>query len=186
VQVAIPDAIAAEETNPALDEFSPELLQPGHPARPGVMDQGTAVRSALKAGVLGVFIGMLPILGIVLTGGLAVYFYRRESGFVLPAGVASRLGAAAGVVSFAINALLITIRIFAFHAQQEYIDGIVKVGQAFGLNTADPDIQTGIHNLFTPSGLAITFFFGMIFTVLLASVGGALASLFLRPPNPRA
>ena len=149
------------------------------------MDRGTAVRSALKAAVLGVFVGMIPILGIVLTGGLAVYFYRRESGFVLPAGVGSRLGAAAGVVSFAINALMIAIRIFVFHAQQEYIDGIVKVAQGFGLNPADPDIQTSIHNLFTPAGLAVTFFFGVVFTILLASVGGALASLFLRPRNPR-
>jgi hypothetical protein len=33
--------------------------------------------------------------------------------------------------------------------------------------------------------LAITFFFGMMVTVALASVGGALASLFMRPRNTR-
>jgi hypothetical protein len=49
----------------------------------------------------------------------------------------------------------------------------------------DPDIQASIHNLFTPSGLAITFFFGMVFTVVLASVGGALASLLTRTRNTR-
>ena len=86
------------------------------------MDRAVAVRAALKAGVLGVFIGMIPFLGIVLTGALAVFFYRRESGCVLPAALGSRLGGAAGVVVFAINALLITIRIFVFHPQQEYID----------------------------------------------------------------
>ena len=149
------------------------------------MDRGAAVRAALKAGVLGVFIGMIPFLGIVLTGALAVYFYRRENGFALPAALGSRLGGAAGVVAFAINALLITIRIFVFHAQQEYIDAILKVVQRFGANAADPDIQASIHNLFTPSGLAITFFYGMIFTVVLASVGGALATLLSRPRNPR-
>ncbi len=147
------------------------------------MDRAVAVRAALKAGVLGVFIGMIPFLGIVLTGALAVFFYRRESRFVLPAALASRLGGAAGVVIFAINALLITIRILVFHAQQEYTDYILKLAQRFGANAADPDIQASIHNLFTPSGLAITFFFGMIFTVALASVGGALASLFMRPRN---
>jgi hypothetical protein len=89
------------------------------------------------------------------------------------------------VVSFSINALLITIRIFVFHAQQEYTDEILKFAQKFGANVADPDIQASIHNLFTPSGLALTFFFGMIFTVVLASVGGALASLFLRSRNTR-
>ncbi len=161
-----------------------ELLGGGMPAR-GTMDRGAIVRAAIKAGVLGVFIGMIPFVGTVLTGALAVYFYRRENGFLLPARLGGRLGAAAGVVSFAINSLLIAIRIFAFHARQEYIDSILKFAQAFGANVADPDVQSGVRNLFTPSGLAITFLFGMIFAVALAGVGGALASLMMRPRNPR-
>lgn len=128
---------------------------------------------------------MIPILGIVLTGSLAVYFYRRENGLVLPAALGSRVGAAAGVVSFAINSLLIAIRIFVYHAQHEYIDAILKFSQAFGANVADADVQAGVRNLFTPSGLAITFFFGMIFTLVLASLGGAVASWFLKPRNNR-
>jgi hypothetical protein len=148
-------------------------------------DRGKAVRAALKAGVLGVFIGMIPLLGMVLTGALAVFFYRHENRVSPPTALGSRLGGAAGVVAFAINALMVTIRIFIFHAQQEYIDAILKIAQKFGANVADPDIQASIHNLFTPAGLAITFFFGMIFTVVLASVGGALASLLLRPRNTR-
>ena len=56
------------------------------------MNRRIAVRAALKAGVLGVFIGMIPLLGIVLTGALAVYFYRRESKFVLPVALGARLG----------------------------------------------------------------------------------------------
>jgi hypothetical protein len=149
------------------------------------MDRGKAVRAALKAGVLGVFIGMIPLLGMVLTGALAVFFYRRENRVSPPIAHGSRLGGAAGVVAFAINALMITIRIFIFHAQQEYIDAILKIVQKFGANAADRDIQTSIHNLFTPAGLAMTFFVGMIFTVVLASVGGALASLLSRTHNTR-
>ncbi len=90
------------------------------------MDRGTAIRAALMAGVLGVFIQMIPLLGIVLTGALAVFFYRRESRIVLPTALGSRLGGAAGVAAFAINALLITVRIFVFHAQQEYIDLLTR------------------------------------------------------------
>ena len=37
-----------------------------------------AVRAVLWAGLLGVFIGAIPIVGILLTGGLAVFFYRRK------------------------------------------------------------------------------------------------------------
>jgi hypothetical protein len=152
----------------------------------GAMDRGTAVRAAIKAGLLGVFIAIIPLLGIVLTGALAVYFYRRENGFVLPAALGSRVGGAAGVVAFAINALLVAIRIFVFHAREEYADSILKIAQKFGANAADPEFQAGIHSLLTPAGLAMTFFFWMIVTVVLASAGGALASLFLRPPDRRA
>lgn len=127
---------------------------------------------------------MIPLLGIVLTGALAVYFYRRESGFTLIAALASRLGGAAGVVAFAINALLLTIRIFVFHAQQEYIDFLTKFAKSAGINAADPEFQAGIHSMLSPSGLALTFFFGMIIAVVFASVGGALAALFLRPGSP--
>jgi len=191
VQVAIPDAEVAARLNPALGEFSPAIAVEPRVASPetrqassgSAMDKGKAVRAALKAGVLGVFIGMIPLLGMVLTGALAVFFYRRENRVSPPTALGSRLGGAAGVVSFAINALMITIRIFIFHAQQEYIDAILKIAQKFGANAADPDIQASIHHLFTPSGLVITFFFGMIFTVVLASVGGALASLLNRPRN---
>lgn len=193
VQIAIPDAGVGAGLNSVPDELSPEIsaetrlassqMRPA--ATASTIDGGIAVRAALKAGVLGVFIGMIPFLGIVLTGALAVYFYLRQNGFALPAALGSRLGGAAGVVTFAINALLIAIRIFVFHAQQEYTEAILKVAQRFGANAADPDLQAGIHNLFTPAGLAITLFFGMILSVVLASVGGALASLFLRPRNTR-
>src|ERR1700687_1482455 len=193
VQVAIPDAEVAAGLNPAPDGFSPGMAvetrlassQARHASSGGTMNRGKSVRAALKAGVLGVFIGMIPFLGMLLTGALAVFFYRRENGVPPPTALGSRLGGAAGVVAFAINALMITIRIFIFHAQQEYIDAILKITQKFGDNAADPDMQASIHNLFTPAGLVITFFFVMIFTVVLASAGGALASPTNRPRNTR-
>ncbi|MBZ5664670.1 MAG: hypothetical protein LAO30_08720 [Acidobacteriia bacterium] len=193
VKVAIPDAEVAPGLNPAPDQFSSDVdietrlasSQAHQPWSGSMMDRGIAARAALKAGVLGVFIGMIPLLGIVLTGALAVYFYRRESRFVLPTAPGSRIGGAAGVVAFAINAVLLTIRIFIFHAQQEYIDFLTRFAHTAGLNAADPDFQAGIHALLTPAGLAITFFFGMVISLVLASVGGALASLFMRPGGPR-
>ncbi len=144
------------------------------------MDRSVAVRAALKAGGLGVFIGMIPCLGIVLTGALAVFFYHRESGFTLPTALAARLGGAAGVVVFAVNALFIVLTI-AVHAQQKCIDAFTTMAQRFGANTADPNFQAGIRSLFTTSGLAISFFVALA----LASIGGAVASLLLRRRNTR-
>jgi hypothetical protein len=186
VQIAIPDDGLPAGLNPAPDEFSPDVetrlasSQMRQTASASAMNKGVAVRAALKAGVLGVFISMIPLLGIVLTGGLAVFFYRRESRFVLPAALAARLGGAAGIVVFAINALF-TILTILFHVQQECIDGILKIAQRYGVNTDTPQFQASIHNLFTPKGLASFF----IIALVLASVGGALASLFMRPRNTR-
>ena len=148
-----------------------------------LLDRAVAVRAALKAGLLGVFVGMIPVLGIVLTGSLGVFFYRRAKGIAPAARIGARVGAAAGVVSFAINSLWIVVRIFSLHAQQEYIDAVTKVAQAVGYNTADPVIQASIRNLVSPAGLALTFFFGMIFTVMLSALGGALAALVFRPSS---
>ncbi|MGB6385343.1 MAG: zinc ribbon domain-containing protein [Terriglobales bacterium] len=195
VQVAIPDAGAAAGSNHEADKISPEIVQAGHFdrtdfARPRAiagrtMDRGIAVRAALKAGALGVFIAIIPLLGIVLTGALAVFFYRRENGLVLPAALGSRIGGAAGVVAFAINTLLFAIRIFVFHAQKEYIDFLTQIAQKTGVNAADTDFQTIIHSMLTPSGMAFIFFFGMIFVVVLAAAGGAIASWFMQPRNTR-
>ena len=193
MQVAVPDAGVATDLETPVDEFSPETLvetrlassQRQQSASGRTMDRGTAVRAALKAGVLGVFIGIIPLLGIVLTGALAVFFYRRENGFVLPTALGLRVGGAAGVVAFAINAILLTIRIFVLHGQQEYIDFLTQVAHSAGVNAANADFQAVLHSLLTPSGLATCLFFWMIITVVLASVGGALASMFLRPNHTR-
>jgi hypothetical protein len=184
VQVAIPDAEVAAGLNPAPDELAGEIPPSGHFDRPtlsgSALDRSIAVRAALKAGVLGVFIGAIPFVGIVLTGALAVFFYRRKSGSTLPAALGARLGGAAGMVVFAIGALF-TVAIIVLHAQQQCIDLMMTTLQKFGANTSDPEVQANFRDLFTPSGQAVSFFVAVVF----ASVGGALASLFLRPRDPR-
>jgi hypothetical protein len=163
---------------PEMGEFGRTLT-----LQQSLFDRNIAARAALKAGVLGVFVGMLiPVLGIVLTGWLALYFYRRERGLAPGAAFGSRLGGAAGVVSFGINSVLILIRLFVLHGQQQFIESMLKIAQAVGYNPADPEIQAAIRNLFTPSGMVLTFFLGLIFTVALASLGGALAAVVLRQP----
>jgi hypothetical protein len=188
VQIAIPAGETVPDLTETGEELSVRITQVADFDRPpatqqSLVDRAVAVRAAVKAGILGVFIGMIPVLGIVLTGSLAVYFYRREKGLAPATRIGARVGAAAGVVAFAINSLIIIVRIFALHGQQEYIDAITKIAKALGYNTADPAIHSGIQNLLTPSGLAMTFFFGMIFTVMLAALGGAIAALFFRPSS---
>ncbi len=133
------------------------------------------MRSALKAGAIGTFIGMIPVLGIVLTGSLSVYFYRRKTGSYPPVAIGARLGAAAGIVLFALNAILI-IPIIMLHAEKECIDSLSQMAQKFGIDTASPQFQTTVRDLFTLSGLARSF----VLALILTSVGGVLCALLLR------
>jgi hypothetical protein len=167
-----PDAIAGRTATGSLSAQGPESGS--------TSDSGIAVRSALKAGLLGVIIGIIPFLGILLTGALAVFFYRRKRRSDVPAALGARLGGGAGFVVFAVNALF-TIPIIVFHAQQQCVDSVVQVAQKYGIDTAAPQFQASIRSIFTASGLA-TFF---IFAVALSSFGGVLAATLFRSGNRR-
>jgi len=190
VLVALPDSETADQSvggqAPAWAHEIPQgIPRFDHPRllQHGLFDRGAATRAALKAGVLGAFVGMLiPVAGIVLTGWMAFYFYRRELGLSPGARIGSRLGGAAGVVCFAINAIFIVIELFLLHRQQQFIESMMKVAQAIGYSPGDPEIQAAVHNLFTPFGLLLTLSFAMVFTVALSALGGALAALVLRHP----
>jgi hypothetical protein len=184
VQVAVPDPPAARNFNAAGDESSDgdsrTSLSGRHVLSANSMDSRIAVRAAIKAGLLGVFIGGIPFIGLVLTGALAVFFYRRKSGFAPPAILGARLGGAAGIIVFGIGALL-AVAVIALHAQQQCIDMTMATLQKLGMNTADPKIQASFREAFTLSGQVIYFLVAVVFT----SVGGALASLLLGPRDPR-
>jgi hypothetical protein len=146
-----------------------------------LFDRNLAARCALKAGVIGVLLLFLvPFVGVVLIGSLAVYLYRRAHGFVPATGIASRLGAAAGLVSFAIYFVIVVVSERVLHGQQAYVDFIIKGVQVWGSKPADADFQTVAHFMATPAGLAFTFVFGSILPAVLAAAGGALAAAFLR------
>jgi hypothetical protein len=195
VQVATPDLEAAPSPGLASSGSSGQDSAPDHSflaipqtvlsTSPGTLDRRIAVRAAIQAGVLGLLISVIPFLGIVLTGALAVYLYRRAGGLTLTASSGSRLGGAAGAVTFAISSVFMTVRIIFFHALREYQDVMLKVASTVGLNSADPEVQDMIHRLSTPSGLAITLLFSLVIGVALAAIGGALASALLHP-RPRA
>ncbi|MGB8011027.1 MAG: hypothetical protein WCF68_05400 [Terriglobales bacterium] len=184
--IAVPEAEVTAGLNAAPDDFFPETSPAAHFERAGAVDRKIAVHAALKGGALGALIAVLiPFLGIVLAGTLAVFFYRRESRFVLPVAMGMRLGGAAGVVAFAIYSAFLTSLIFITHSQQKYLDSVLAMAKKFGGDPADPDLQASIHTLLTPTGLAFVFFFGLIIAVAIASAGGALASLLQRTRNPR-
>jgi hypothetical protein len=155
---------------------------PGRVARPGLIDRRIAVSAAIWSGIGGVFLGIIPLLGGVLTGALAVFYYqRRARGSALTARFGSRLGASGGAVAFGISALFMVVEVFVFHDQKNSEDAMLKLAAALAGNPVSPEIQASIHSLFTPSGMAIAIVFGMIVAVALAAIGGAVAAAIFRP-----
>jgi hypothetical protein len=176
----LPSLGSLDRSSQEHPNFDPATFDRSHLAFPGVFDRGAATRAALKAGLLGILVAMLPLIGCVATGWLAVYFYRRERGITPPTAIGARLGGAAGVVVSAINALF-TILVIIFHAQQRVVDQLVEFAQKFGIDTSTQQFRSAASEIFTPSGVLSSF----IVTVLFAAIGGALAVVALRrPPRP--
>jgi len=187
-QIHVPIVVTNPEAAPGLhtapEGAFPEIAPPQTSLRPAVMDRRIAARAALLAGIVGVFLGIIPFLGIVLAGALAVFFYQRGGGLPLTPASGSRLGGAAGAVAFMISATMMIVRVFVFHAQREYEQAFARITQAFGVNPADPEIQDMLRRLFTPSGMVITLLFSLALAVAMAAIGGAVAAAILRP-RPR-
>lgn len=175
----VPDARDSGET-PSIRIPQDPNFDRAQAMRPGLFNRRAAVKAAIWAGCVGSFIGIIPVIGIVLTGSLAVYLYRREARSSPTSGVGARLGGASGIVLFAVNAIFI-VPIIVMHAQQQLIDELTQLMQKFGIDTSNAQFQATIGDLFTPAGLAKSF----VVAIVLTAVGGALAAMVLREPPRR-
>jgi len=190
VQMAGSAVEAPDSESPASDAAAtspiriPSISTSYRPAEapPGLIDRGVALRAALKAGALGGVVGMiLPPVGLVLAGTVAVFSYRRERGLFLGARIGWRVGGAAGALAFAIDYVLEIVRIFTTHSQQQIIDQAVKTWQSLGVNSNDPGFQTGMRMLFTPGGMLIGLVSGMLIAALVAGLSGWITAAIITP-----
>lgn len=183
-QVRVEIAIPAPEQNPTVGTPSVSqtaTLESTHAVIPGDRIARSAV---VKAGILGVLLGFIPLLGSVLTGVLAVWFYRRAGATPGSARPGARLGGAAAALAFAISASFTVVQVFVFHAQKESEEAMLKFLGNIGANLADPELQASLHRLFTPSGMAFSILLGLIVSAVLGAVGGAIAASSRPRPRP--
>ena len=133
-------------------------------------------RSAvLKAALIGILLAMMiPFLGSVLTGALAVWMYRRSGGFAHHSAFGARLGAAAASLAFFIVGALNAFQILILHAQKESEETALKLFEAIGANTSDPQLLASLRWVFTPSGMIFSIIFGLIVSAALGALGGAI------------
>ena len=139
------------------------------------LDRKIAVRAALLAGLLGLLATtVIPLLGIVLTGALAVFFYRLFGGEALLMALAARLGAAAWTVSFAIFCFFYVTSVVFARPQVE--EQMIKRVQALGGDMPLAQVQEAVRFVLSPVGLSLTLLLYFGIGVVLAAIGGAVAA----------
>ncbi len=141
--------------------------------RPSTFSSDLAFRAVITAGILGLVVGMIPLLGTVLIGVLAVYLYRRRGGAPLTARAGSRLGAAAGAIAAGLNSVLTVVRFVFFHVQQEK-EALMRFMEALGVPASQA--EAAVQRLFTPAGLTLSLALGIALSAALAAMGGAIAA----------
>jgi len=177
VRVAIAAPEPAEDiSSRAIEVAETTPVESVPPWQPSVDERRVARASVIKAGILGVLLGMIPLLGSVLTGVIAVWFYRRSGGPARGAKLGARVGALAAGLAFTISGMLTVVQVFVLHAQQQSEEAMIKLLEALGANPADPDVQASLHRLFTPEGMVISIVIGLAVAVVLGAFGGAVAA----------
>jgi hypothetical protein len=110
----------------------------------------------------------------VLTGVLAIFFYRFFGGGSLPTAPAARLGAAAWTVNFAIFTFLTVTSVVFARAQIEA--EMIKRVQALRGDLPMAEIQEMVRFILSPFGLSLSLLLYFGIGAALAVAGAAVAA----------
>jgi hypothetical protein len=145
-----------------------------------------AMRAAVLAGLIGVILILVLrqafALGMVTSGFLSVYFYRRKNPFSrITAGTGALLGAlsgAFGTVLFSVPCILLVLVVRSGGDRRATI--VAAFQQQVALST-DPHAQEFLGYLKTPEGFTLIMTVGivamLVFFLVLSSLGGAIAAV---------
>jgi hypothetical protein len=140
--------------------------------------------AALVALVL-VFLRLYPFVAMGCAGFLAVLFYRqRKPDRLINPRVGARLGILSGFLFFGAIALLLTLISTGQDFRAKLSAQILESAQQFAAaHPGYPEVQAAIEQLKTPEGMVRTLVTGcilfLVFSLLLAAVGGALGGAIL-------
>lgn len=189
IRVAIPDP------SPVTVSSGAEATAQGNPALPGSPNAlaylptswvGTLQPCAVAAviSVLLIALGLNPFVAMLGAGSLAVIFSRRRSPeMVIKPGTGARLGAISGLFCFGMSATLEAIVVAVFHKGPEVRNAMLQIMQQTAAKTNDPQVTAALDYFKSPQGLAVVLLFALVTaffaSIILGSIGGALAGVFL-------
>ncbi|MGD0986558.1 MAG: hypothetical protein ABR874_02025 [Candidatus Sulfotelmatobacter sp.] len=139
-----------------------------------------AIRScaiaALIAALLMAFGLMVPLLAVLGAAFLAVNLYHRKNpAWLVNARSGAQLGAACGILFFAIAAVVESAAVTVFHTGGELRKKMLEALEQAAARSNDPQVQAAFDRLKTPEGIALMLVFGLIFLFLLSIAAGSLA-----------
>jgi hypothetical protein len=151
--------------------------------RIGLLMAGVAsLSSALPAMALG--LGGLALWWLT-AGFLAVYVYRRRTGYLLTVDSGLRMGWITGLLGSTITSVVFTISVVPLING----GGLAKIygDQFHKMYGNDPNVEQAMKILQTPSGLAMVVVFALLFFFLLITflciAGGALGAKLVGRPK---
>lgn len=150
----------------------------------------------MLAGVGAAILTATPIVSVgcclwmLGAGALSVSMYqKRVPGALITPGMGMKVGALAGVLGFAVNAVLTTLSFVAFRARGDFRQAMEEQMQRQMSSNGDPKVQEMMQRMIewiaTPQGIATLIVISLlvlaVMFVLFCAAGGALgASMFGR------
>jgi len=149
-----------------------------------------ALPSCALAGLIAAIFMVMPLgasfgLGMLASGFLSVLFYRRRVPGADPRpGMGARLGAASGVLGFAIFGVLSVLEMAFFRSGGELRGALVQAVEQAAARNVDPQAQQMLQYLKTPQGLVVVMILGLIVMffafLIFSTLGGVLGAAMLR------
>ncbi|HKD85979.1 MAG TPA: hypothetical protein VKB58_14595 [Terriglobales bacterium] len=167
-----------------------------YPPPPAAIHWDLVWKGVLLSGIAAALLTATPIISVgcclwmLGAGALSVSMYqKRVPGTLITPGMGMKIGALAGLIGFAVNAVLTTASFIAFRARGDFRQAMEEQMQRQMSSNNDPKVQEMMQRLVewmgTPQGTATLIVASLLVLaamfVLFCAAGGALgASMFGR------
>jgi len=182
----VPDSLFCHKCGrPTREIVEPEPVAPPAPPPPTVVPQrespplnfhnAIALRTSLLVAIIGTMLFFVPYVNCVAAGFLAVFFYRRRTGYFMTMEGGIWMGWVTGLLMFAMMACLMTAAFLLFRAS----------GLPPEFKTAfDPKVVEETAKLLQSGPRVAEMLLGVfVYTTLLSMAGGALGAKMVGRDN---
>jgi hypothetical protein len=136
----------------------------------------TCAIAALVAAIVMSLGLVVPLLAVLGAGFIAVTLYHRSNpAWIVNARSGAKLGAACGVLFFAIATILESIAMALTHTTGQVREKMMEALQQAATRTNDPQVQAAVEQFKTPQGIALMLVLGAIVLFLVSTAAGSLA-----------